>query len=112
MGRSRAVGKGNGRWERLVLNGFCGLPRGGFFTGLGFGVESKLGLRLSGRLALGGLVGFSLCQLPTTPRLLRLSGVISQLNGRLEGELGSVCPGLQVAGGVQAPLICSLVGSR
>lgn len=61
-GASGALEKGNGRWERLGLNGFCGLPRGGVFKGLGFGVESKLGLRLSGRLALGGMVGFCLCQ--------------------------------------------------
>ena len=39
-------------WERLVLKGFYGLPREGFFKGLGFGIESKSGLRLSGRRVL------------------------------------------------------------
>ena len=39
-------------WEWLVLKGFYGLPREGFFKGLGFGIESKSGLRLSGRRVL------------------------------------------------------------
>lgn len=86
-----AIGKGNARWESLVLNGFCGLPREGFFKGLGFGIESKSGLRLSGRQALQGLVGFSLRQPQTTPLVAWAEPVSSPSAERQAGWGAYLC---------------------
>lgn len=62
----RAIEKGHGRWEALLLNGFRGLPGGGSFKGLGFGTESKLGPRLSARQALEASRLLRLLPLPAT----------------------------------------------
>ena len=101
-----AIEKGNARWGSLVLNGFCGLPRKGFFKGLGFGMESKSGPRLSGRRALRGLVGFSLRQTQTTP-LVAWAVPVSSPSAEWSAACVSVCAAAALGeGGVQAPLIC------
>lgn len=90
--------------ERLVLKGFCGLSREGFFKGLGFGIKSKSGLRL--RKA-GAARSCWLLLLPATDNApaCRAEPVSSPSSGRRAGwgVCICVCSGAQAEGGVQAP---------